>query len=155
MLRKRTAGRWDAKCRLRSQRWYPEQMKTQLAIKWKWLLLRVLGSKQTSTMYEKRHCPPVLMFIFHRLKSSSVQRKPMKKCSIYLEILLSEIGIEWVFLPVLTGINQPATAQHCMHPNKSALSKSDSETTKLNTTWVSKSLLNALTKPSGRLLLIM
>lgn len=64
----------------------------------------------------------------------------MKKRSTPLQTLLSEIGIERVFLPVLTGIHQPAMDQH--YPNNSTLSKQTCMTCKtLKETAFSKSLL--------------
>lgn len=55
-----------------------------------------------------------------------------EKYSAPLKIVLSGIGIERVFLPVLTSINQPAMAQHS---NNSTLSKQTYVTLHLLNTW--------------------
>ena len=56
-------------------------------------------------------------------KSNEATLPDMKKYYIPLKVFSGEIGIERAFLPVLTGINQPAMAQHRMHRNNTTLSK--------------------------------
>lgn len=60
-------------------------------------------------------CPPFVLLILHKLKCLFVPSKKTHKEA------MKQWQTERVFLPALTGINQPATAQSCTRPDNSAL----------------------------------